>query len=234
MEKLSDSKISTCNFGDFIPLLTWSSSPDHFRTTALSPNCSINRYYDPTTESFISVDPDFQMTDQAYVFTNDDPLNETDPLGLKCKTKSCSTKITETGSNPSGNWNQITITNLNGDTNGTIEIVGGSDIRVVVQDEGDGFVIANRSPGNESVTASTDLTGATASRGLFEAGDVADFSIPSTDASTDIFQPRGSRQTISTGVYVIKIETSAAADEIVGNKVTIYFKGKIWSASPLR
>jgi len=44
----------------------------------------INRYYDPSTDSFISVDPDLQSTDQAYVFTNDNPLNGTDPLGLFC------------------------------------------------------------------------------------------------------------------------------------------------------
>jgi hypothetical protein len=49
-----------------------------------APNCSINRYYDPTTDSFISVDPDLQLTVQAYVFTNDNPLNATDPLGLFC------------------------------------------------------------------------------------------------------------------------------------------------------
>ena len=43
----------------------------------------INRYYDPTTDSFISVDPDVQQTDQPYVFVNGNPLNATDPLGLK-------------------------------------------------------------------------------------------------------------------------------------------------------
>ncbi len=42
----------------------------------------INRYYDPTTDSFISVDPKVQQTDQPYAFVNDDPLNGTDPLGL--------------------------------------------------------------------------------------------------------------------------------------------------------
>jgi hypothetical protein len=44
---------------------------------------SINRYYDPSTDQFLSVDLDVQTTDQSYVFTNDDPLNATDPLGLK-------------------------------------------------------------------------------------------------------------------------------------------------------
>jgi RHS repeat-associated protein len=43
----------------------------------------INRYYDPATDQFISVDPAVALTDQPYVFTNDNPLNATDPLGLK-------------------------------------------------------------------------------------------------------------------------------------------------------
>ena len=45
---------------------------------------SINRYYDPTTDQFLSIDPDVAETDQPYVFTNDDPLNASDPLGLNC------------------------------------------------------------------------------------------------------------------------------------------------------
>jgi RHS repeat-associated protein len=44
----------------------------------------INRYYDPTTDEFLSIDPDVATTDQPYVFTNDDPLNAEDPLGLLC------------------------------------------------------------------------------------------------------------------------------------------------------
>ena len=42
---------------------------------------AINRYYDPTTDQFLSIDRDVATTDQPYVFTNDDPLNATDPLG---------------------------------------------------------------------------------------------------------------------------------------------------------
>jgi hypothetical protein len=44
----------------------------------------INRYYDPTTDQFMSVDPDVATTDQPFMFANDDPLNATDPLGLFC------------------------------------------------------------------------------------------------------------------------------------------------------
>lgn len=42
----------------------------------------INRYYDPTTDQFLSIDPEVATTDQPYVFANDDPLNAEDPLGL--------------------------------------------------------------------------------------------------------------------------------------------------------
>jgi RHS repeat-associated protein len=41
----------------------------------------INRYYDPTTDQFLSIDPDVATTNQPYVFTNDNPLNAEDPLG---------------------------------------------------------------------------------------------------------------------------------------------------------
>ncbi len=47
-----------------------------------APTDRINRYYDPSTDQFLSVDPDVQSTDQPYVFVNDDPLNATNPLGL--------------------------------------------------------------------------------------------------------------------------------------------------------
>jgi hypothetical protein len=42
----------------------------------------VDRYYDPSTDQFISVDPDLAETDQPYAFTEDDPVNRSDPLGL--------------------------------------------------------------------------------------------------------------------------------------------------------
>jgi hypothetical protein len=48
---------------------------------AHAPERTINRYYDPTTDQFLSVDPAVEQTNQPYVFTNDDPLNAEDPLG---------------------------------------------------------------------------------------------------------------------------------------------------------
>ena len=42
---------------------------------------SINRYYDPSTAQFLSIDPLLAKSGQPYAFTADDPLNVTDPLG---------------------------------------------------------------------------------------------------------------------------------------------------------
>ena len=43
----------------------------------------IDRYYDSATGQFLSVDPEVATTGQPYSFTGDDPLNKTDPLGLR-------------------------------------------------------------------------------------------------------------------------------------------------------
>jgi len=42
----------------------------------------INRYYDPTTSQFLSVDPMNQSTGQPYLFGGDNPVNAGDPSGL--------------------------------------------------------------------------------------------------------------------------------------------------------
>ena len=93
MKTLSDLETRTSTSAAFLPLLTWSSCSNPPQTTTQGPYCSINRYYDPTTYSFISVDPYFLATDQAYVFADDNPLNATDPLGLKCGVIQCGGKI---------------------------------------------------------------------------------------------------------------------------------------------
>jgi len=43
----------------------------------------INRYYDPSTDQFLSVDPDVAKTGQPYAFSSDDPINMSDPNGLQ-------------------------------------------------------------------------------------------------------------------------------------------------------
>jgi RHS repeat-associated protein len=42
----------------------------------------VNRYYDPNTDQFISVDPDLAGTGQPYAFTGDNPMDFDDPLGI--------------------------------------------------------------------------------------------------------------------------------------------------------
>ena len=42
----------------------------------------IDRYYDPVTGEFVSVDPDLATTGQPYAYTAGDPLNASDPDGL--------------------------------------------------------------------------------------------------------------------------------------------------------
>jgi len=83
METLCHFDILTCNFTMFEIRYPWSTHLTRSRTMKLAIEGSINRYYDPSTDQFLSVDLDVQTTDQSYVFTNDDPLNATDPLGLK-------------------------------------------------------------------------------------------------------------------------------------------------------
>jgi hypothetical protein len=50
-------------------------------TTTSTSEHTINRYYDPSTDQFLSIDPLVATTGQPYVFVNDDPLNAEDPLG---------------------------------------------------------------------------------------------------------------------------------------------------------
>ena len=51
-----------------------------------TPNVSfvdvVHRYYDPTTEQFLSVDPLADVTETPYAFTAGDPVNSIDPTGL--------------------------------------------------------------------------------------------------------------------------------------------------------
>jgi RHS repeat-associated protein len=44
----------------------------------------INRYYDPATGQFVSVDPMVNVTNQPYAYAGDDPVNAIDLNGLDC------------------------------------------------------------------------------------------------------------------------------------------------------
>jgi RHS repeat-associated protein len=73
----------------------------------------INRYYDPTTDQFLSIDPVVAQTDQPYVFTNDDPLNAEDPLGLGNKQAKLRL-VTKAYSVPVGVLGEIIVKNVVG------------------------------------------------------------------------------------------------------------------------
>lgn len=51
-------------------------------TATNTSNGSINRYYDPATGQFLSIDPLVESTQQPYQYSNDDPVNLKDPTGL--------------------------------------------------------------------------------------------------------------------------------------------------------
>ena len=42
----------------------------------------INRYYDPATAQFLTVDPAVATTNAPYTYAGDDPVNNSDPTGL--------------------------------------------------------------------------------------------------------------------------------------------------------
>jgi hypothetical protein len=42
----------------------------------------LDRYYDPSTSQFLAVDPLTDLTSAPYSYSNDNPVNETDPTGL--------------------------------------------------------------------------------------------------------------------------------------------------------
>ena len=54
------------------------------RSRTRKSRCAVHRYYDPTTDQFLTVDPVLAKTGQPYAFAGNNPLNASDPLGLFC------------------------------------------------------------------------------------------------------------------------------------------------------
>ena len=50
-------------------------------STACRGQYLVNRYYDPATGQFLTVDPLVDETGQAYAYAGDDPVNNSDPSG---------------------------------------------------------------------------------------------------------------------------------------------------------
>jgi RHS repeat-associated protein len=53
----------------------------------------INRYYDPSTGQFTSVDPDVDQTLAPYAYTSGNPVSQTDPTGLSTATGACAKAV---------------------------------------------------------------------------------------------------------------------------------------------
>ena len=69
-----------------VPARRYCRSDGHCGTDVVSMSrvdrCLVNRYYDPSTDQFISVDPLVSETGQPFSYADDDPVNGSDPSGL--------------------------------------------------------------------------------------------------------------------------------------------------------
>lgn len=67
------------------PYCPTTSAPIGFKSGYNDPNTTLyyfnHRYYDPSTDQFLSVDPLVSITHQPYSFANNDPVNLSDPSG---------------------------------------------------------------------------------------------------------------------------------------------------------
>ena len=87
MKTLFNKRIRQGRYTSEIDRHAWSTPSIWMRTTTFASACSINRYYDPTTGQFMSVDPFADQTGSPYSYTGGDPINGVDPLGLNWLTK---------------------------------------------------------------------------------------------------------------------------------------------------
>jgi hypothetical protein len=59
----------------------WSVAVVYVQAGTATSGCSVQRYYDPGTGQFMSVDPLNELTSAGYSFVEDNPLDGTDPTG---------------------------------------------------------------------------------------------------------------------------------------------------------
>ncbi len=70
----------------------------------------VNRYYDTSTDQFITVDPLVSLTGEPFSYAGEDPVNGSDPSGLMCNANPFSGGFWSQGnclsdaSNAAGNW----------------------------------------------------------------------------------------------------------------------------------
>lgn len=178
----------------------------------------INRYYDPTTDQFLSIDPNVATTNQPYVFTNDNPLNVTDPLGL-----SGNGGVKVTGKPPK-NLGSVEVVILAGNFGGKLSIVGGSKVVVEIHDNGNGQGWGPYEPGPQTVSLKSPGIW-NSSRGFSKAGDAAYFDLSSATATGMVILPvNGSKSTVRTKM-VLSYSLSVIVNSVsVSDTVIVYSK----------
>ena len=178
--------------------------------TCLTDSClrnrSINRYYDPSTDQFLSVDPLVDQTGQPYVYINDNPLNATDPLGLKGNN---GVKVT---GKPPKNLGPVKVIILAGNYGGNLSLVGGSNITVEVHDNGNGAGWGPIAVGLQTVSL-TEKDVWSSSRSMTKSGDAAFFNLSSAMASgMVIVSVKGAKSGVKTMTllsYSLNIEVNS-------------------------
>jgi RHS repeat-associated protein len=103
----------------------------------------INRYYQPSTGQFISVDPDVSQTLTPYAYAGDDPVLNSDPTGLKYAAGGCQNRSTKglkvqvcielIDTDFGGRWNMIAFFRVK---SGKIKETGANSIGMNVCGEG--------------------------------------------------------------------------------------------------
>ena len=178
----------------------------------------INRYYDPTTDQFLSIDPAVAQTNQPYVFTSDNPLNVTDPLGLR---GNGGVKVT---GKPPKNLGSVEVVILAGNFGGQLSIVGGSKVVVEIHDNGNGQGWGPYEPGPQTVSLKSPGIWNT-SRGFSKAGDAAYFDLSSATATGMVILPvNGSKSTVRTKM-VLSYSLSVIVNSVsVSDTVIVYSK----------
>jgi len=155
----------------------------------------INRYYDPSTDQFLSIDPLLDQTGQPYVFTNDSPLNATDPLGAyemyrdgggaehRQPQKTQVSPISESGKVQRADSSQTTtfVAFASTDNGFNIQVTSQqSTFKVVVIDNGQSSGIPL---GEDAVTLCTQNGNTCSSRALTGVNDAVEFTVHSSATS---------------------------------------------------
>lgn len=114
----------------------------------------INRYYDPATGQFLSVDPLVGLTQQPYQYVGDNPLNETDTLGLCSGWLGCITHYVAEGAE----YTAIGATTVA--IGATVVATDGADAPLAIEAEGGLLSTLSVTSAEDAATATSIANGA--------------------------------------------------------------------------